>query len=377
MSLNDTPSGERVWIGFFGLRNAGKSTLVNAITGQDLAVVSDVPGTTTDPVRKAMELLPIGPVMIIDTPGVDDDQGDLGAERVRRARIELARCDVAVLVYDAIRGRTAADEALEAEVKARGVPYLVVPTKLEPTDATAVKNRIAELAKGGAPEKFLVRDLLKPGDYVVLVTPIDSAAPKGRMILPQQQMIRDVLDAGCAMTVCRETELEDALKRLGKPPRMVITDSQAFGFVSKIVPPEIPLTSFSILMARYKGDIVELVKGARELASLKDGDRVLISEGCTHHRQCGDIGTCKMPKWIEGFCNAKPLFEFTSGGDFPDDPGKYRLIVHCGGCMLHQREMERRLAAAKAAGVPIVNYGVAIAEMHGILTRSLSPLGIV
>ncbi len=389
MGLNDRPSGERTHIAFFGMRNAGKSSVVNAVTGQKLALVSDVKGTTTDPVQKAMELLPLGPVVIIDTPGIDDE-GELGKMRVERTKRVLDKTDIAVLVVDAASGIRTPDKELAELFKSRSIPFVTVYNKsdlLEDCPDTE-KNSIYVSAKDGKniyelkemiaglvekdEECFLVRDLIEKDDIVVLVTPIDAAAPKGRMILPQQQMIRDVLDGGAVNIVTKETELETALKSLAKKPKMVITDSQAFGTVNKIVPDDIPLTSFSILFARYKGELDEAARGAKALDSLKDGDTVLISEGCTHHRQCGDIGTVKLPNWIKKYTGKELDFEFTSGGEFPDDLKKYSLIIHCGACMLNAREMKSRIARAKAAGVPITNYGIAIAKMHGIIERSLA-----
>ncbi|MBQ9903779.1 MAG: [Synergistaceae bacterium] len=389
-SLNETPSGERVHIAFFGLRNAGKSSLVNAVTGQDLAVVSDVKGTTTDPVSKAMELLPLGPVVIIDTPGLDDE-GYLGELRVKRAMNVLAKCDVAVLVHDASQEFSRDEIDLMKIFDDRKLPYIVANNKAdlmtdrEPgrlyvsaitgENVNTLKERIASLVKKSVNEKRLVADLLTEGDIVVLVVPVDKAAPKGRLILPQQQTIRDILDSRCSCLVCQPQELAAMLKALTKTPRLVITDSQVFSQVDAIVPKDIPLTSFSILFARYKGDLKTLAEGAEKLASLNDGDKVLISEGCTHHRQCGDIGTEKMPAWIRNFSGASPEFSFTSGGEFPDVERlkNFSLVVHCGGCMLNEQEMKSRLERAKIAGVPIVNYGVAIAKMHGILNRSLEP----
>lgn len=390
MSLNETPSGERVHIAFFGLRNAGKSSLVNAVTGQNLAIVSDVKGTTTDPVRKAMELLPLGPVVIIDTPGLDDE-GELGGLRVKRALNVLANCDVAVLVHDSTQDFTPAESELLKTFDERKLPYIVANNKadilaqrkegvfyvssLTGENISALKERIALLAKKDAPEKHLVADLLTPGDIVILVVPVDKAAPKGRLILPQQQTIRDILDAKCSCLVCQDSELPAMLQAMNTPPRLVVTDSQVFGKVDAVTPKDIPLTSFSILFARYKGDLRTLVKGAEKLSALNDGDKVLISEGCTHHRQCGDIGTEKMPAWIRKFSGANPEFAFTSGGEFPDAETlkEFALVVHCGGCMLNEQEMKSRMARADMAGVPIVNYGVAIAEMHGILKRSIEP----
>lgn len=392
MSLNETPAAERVHIGFFGLRNAGKSSLVNAVTGQTLAVVSDTPGTTTDPVRRAMELLPIGPVVIIDTPGMDDE-GTLGEMRVQKAREVLASVHVAVLVVDASRGLTDADRSLLGLFEERKLPYLIALNKTDlPTDiplpaelasrahrvcaltgegVQSLKEAIGALAQGTGNARRLVADLLSPGDVVVLVIPIDESAPKGRLILPQQQTMRDILDSHCTIVACQDTELKATLAALKAPPRLVITDSQAFGRVAKDVPDGVLLTSFSILFARYKGDLAALIKGASALAKLRDGDRVVIAEGCTHHRQCNDIGTTKIPRWIENFSGAKPVYTFTSGGEFPADLSDCRLIVHCGGCMLNEKEMAHRMAVAAEAGVPMVNYGVAIAQMHGILSKSL------
>ncbi|MBQ7560138.1 MAG: [Synergistaceae bacterium] len=387
-SLNATPSGERTHIAFFGLRNAGKSSLVNAVTGQDLAVVSEIKGTTTDPVKKAMELLPLGPVLIIDTPGLDDE-GALGELRVKRALNVLANCDVAVLVHDANNNFTQAEEDLIKIFDERKLPYIIANNKIDLLPPTSInvsaltgeninllKEKIAALAKKDTPEKKLISDLLNPGDVVVLVVPVDKAAPKGRLILPQQQTIRDILDAHCSAFICQDNELENALKKLNVRPKIVVTDSQVFEKVNKIVPENILLTSFSILFARYKGNLEILVKGAEKLANLKDGDKVLISEGCTHHRQCGDIGTEKIPAWIKIFTKAKPDFSFTSGGEFPSEEElkKFSLVIHCGGCMLNEQEMQSRIKRAVNAGVPVVNYGIAIAHMHGILKRSLEPL---
>ena len=391
MSLNSQPSAERIHIGFFGLRNAGKSSVVNAVTGQKLSLVSEVLGTTTDPVQKAMEILPLGPVVVIDTPGVDDE-GELGEMRVRRARQTLSKTDVAVLVVDALKGLQPADRELIGLFEARKIPYLIAWNKadllgevpapgereLYVSAATGaniyeLKEAIGRLVRQPEADKKLVGDLIAPNDLIVLVTPIDAAAPKGRMILPQQQMIRDVLDHNAMNVVVKETQLEAALAALSVKPRMVITDSQAFGPVSRIVPEDMLLTSFSILFARYKGELDEAVRGAAALDRLKDGDVVLISEGCTHHRQCGDIGTVKLPAWLKGYTKKELRFEFTSGGEFPDDPSPYALVVHCGGCMLNEREMKSRIARAREAGVPITNYGIAIAQAHGILRRALSP----
>lgn len=391
MSLNDKVSAERVQIGFFGLRNAGKSSLVNAVTGQNLSLVSDVKGTTTDPVRKAMELLPMGPVVIIDTPGIDDE-GTLGEMRVQRAKEVLDKTDVAILVTAAGKELTAAENELLQLFAQKKIAYIIARNKsdlldvlpqpeenevyvsaLTKTGIHELKEKIAALSKKQENEKRIVADLIAPGDLVVLVTPIDAAAPKGRLILPQQQTIRDILDAGAIPVVCRDTELKTALEALGKPPRLVITDSQAFGKVNKILPKELPLTSFSILFARYKGDLNTVVKGAAMLSKLKDGDRVLISEGCTHHRQCGDIGTEKLPKWVRGYTEKELQFDFTSGGEFPSDLSAYALVIHCGGCMLTEREMGNRQMTAQEQAVPMTNYGTAIAQVHGILRRSLEP----
>ena len=389
MSLNDTVSAERIHIGFFGLRNAGKSSVVNAVTGQQLAVVSDVKGTTTDPVKKAMELLPLGPVVIIDTPGIDDE-GELGEKRVEKTYGILAKTDIAVLVVDVLRGKQKEDnELIESFVK-RGLPYVVVYNKCDlmsniPTlneneiyvsaqngiNIKELKEKIAALSKGKVKEKYIVSDLLSQGDLVVLVTPIDESAPKGRLILPQQMTIRDVLDKNCMVVVCQDTQLKETLDSLSRKPKLVITDSQVFGKVSKIVPEDILLTSFSILMARYKGDLGMLVEGAIKLKELKDGDKVLISEGCTHHRQCNDIGTVKIPGWIRDFSKCEPEFLFTSGGEFYENLSDIALVIHCGGCMLNEKEMKHRLSVAQEQGVPVVNYGVAIAQIHGILKRSL------
>ncbi len=389
MSLNATVSAERPHIAFFGMRNAGKSSLVNAVTGQQLAVVSDVKGTTTDPVKKAMELLPMGPVVIIDTPGLDDE-GELGELRVQKAREILAKADIAVLVVDAGLGLSPQDQELLALFRERGTPYVVARSKVDllaarpALDGRAIyvsaktgegidqlKDKLGSFTERAANQRQLVADLLSPGDLAVLVTPIDAAAPKGRMILPQQQTMRDILDAHCAFVTCQPEELSAVLRSLSVKPKIVITDSQAFQRVAEDVPEDVLLTSFSILFARYKGSLPMLVKGAARLATLKDGDRVLISEGCTHHRQCGDIGTVKLPAWIEKYTGVKPQYDFTSGGEFPEKPEGYQLVVHCGGCMLNEKEMQSRVARAKTVGVPMVNYGVAIAQMHGILRRSL------
>lgn len=463
MGLNDTPSGERVRIGFFGVRNAGKSSLVNAVCGQQVALASDVAGTTTDPVRKAMELLPLGPIDVIDTPGIDDE-GELGERRVARAKEMLAGCDMAVLVVDATREPAAAERELVAAFDQRAIPYVVARNKADLLDGAAgatpcvtgvlcaneessrdaqgraashdradgapgdaeqngiatcgdgstdgaasangeqggtsprkggpvtgapraevlvsartgqgvveLKEAIARIGAAAKPERRVVGDLLSPGDVVVLVVPIDSSAPKGRIILPQQLVLRDVLDSHASAVACQPEELAGVLAALPSV-RLVITDSQVFGQVSRIVADSTPLTSFSILMARYKGGLSALVRGAEALAGLTDESRVLISEGCTHHRQCEDIGTVKMPAWIRAHCGANPAFDFTQGRDFPEDVSAYDVVVHCGGCMLNEREMQHRMRIAKASGTPMVNYGVAIACMHGILERSLKPL---
>ncbi len=390
MGLNDVVSAERLHIGFFGLRNAGKSSLVNAVTGQKLSVVSEVKGTTTDPVTKAMELLPLGPVVILDTPGIDDE-GTLGQLRVEKARQMLARTNIAVLVVDSTVGVGNVDRELMADLEKRKIPYLVAFNKADqlltrtPLEKNGLyvsaatgegvhtlKTLLGEMAKGLKNPKLLVRDLLSVGDIVVLVAPIDEGAPKGRIILPQQMVLRDILDAHATAVVCQDAELSQTLKSLGRKPRMVITDSQVFGKAAQNTPADVPLTSFSILMARYKGDLGELVKGFTALSRLQDGDKVLIAEGCTHHRQCNDIGTVKMPGWITQFSGAKPDYHVTSGGEFPDKVSDYRVIVHCGGCMLNEAEMKHRMNRAREEGVPIVNYGIAIAGMHGILKRSLA-----
>ncbi len=398
MGLNDTPSGERIHIGFFGRRNAGKSSLLNAVTGQELAVVSETEGTTTDPVYKAMELLPLGPVMLIDTPGFDDE-GTLGEQRVKKTRQVLEKTDIAVLVADASVGRTACDEELTALFKEHDIPYMVVFNK---TDVTAEKekkqadNKIADAiyvsAKTGEgvqalkeklaamrpdqEERHLAADLVKPLDTVVLVVPIDSAAPKGRLILPQQQAIRDLLEAGAIVMVTRESELSQTLGKLKEKPAFVITDSQAFEEVAAIVPADIPLTSFSILMARYKGFLDIAVEGVKAIDGLKDGDRVLIAEGCTHHRQCDDIGTVKIPRFLKKYTGKELVIETASGTGFPEDLTPYALVIHCGGCMLNEREVLRRMRFAGRQGVPVTNYGIAIAQMKGILGRSIEHVHI-
>ncbi len=391
MSLNEQASAERMHIGFFGLRNAGKSSVVNAVTGQQLSLVSDIKGTTTDPVQKAMELLPIGPVVIIDTPGIDDE-GALGEMRVRRAKKVLNKTDMAILVVDAQKGLQPADNELITLFKNKEIPYIIAYNKSDLLSGTpeCAQNEIYVSARDNINinqlkelmgsisglkqnDKRIVSDLLKPGDIAVLVTPIDSAAPKGRLILPQQQTIRDILDGGAISVVCREHELKGALGALKERPRIVITDSQAFKKVNEDTPADVALTSFSILFARYKGDLKEAARGAAQLDRLKDGDRVLISEGCTHHRQCEDIGTVKLPRWIDNYTHKQLKYEFTSGGEFPEDLSDYALVIHCGGCMLNEREMKSRIRHSVDCGVPITNYGIAIAHINGILRRALTP----
>lgn len=393
MGLNSTPSGERIHIGFFGRRNAGKSSVVNAVTGQDLAVVSDTLGTTTDPVYKAMELLPLGPVMIIDTPGFDDE-GSLGELRIKKTKQVLNKTDVAVLIVDAQQGLSDTDRQLISMFEAKKLPFIIVYNKSDLLDNIKsskdneiyisakdkiniyeLKEKIGKLSAVQSNQKRLVGDLLNEGDFVVLVVPIDSSAPKGRLILPQQQAIRDILEAGAISIVTRDTELKHTLENLGKKPEMVITDSQAFKQVAKDVPEDIKLTSFSILMARYKGLLNSAVRGAKAIDSLENGDKVLISEGCTHHRQCEDIGTVKLPNWLKKHTGKQLEFAFSSGTEFPEDLSKYKLIIHCGGCMLNEREVRYRMKCAEDQGVPITNYGTAIAFMNGILKRSLSVLG--
>ena len=398
MSLNNTPSSERIQIGFFGKTNAGKSSLINAITGQEVSLVSEVKGTTTDPVKKAMEMLPLGPVTFIDTPGLDDDS-QLGQMRQKRTLEILKQIHMAVIVVDATTEITEVEEILVEQLKQEQIPYLYVYNKkdllqdvkkAEEKDGTetivyvstrtkenieVLKEKIASM-KVEKEEKKLVADLLEPGDHVLLVIPIDKAAPKGRLILPQQQTIRDILDAGCTLSICQVENVKSTLNMLEKTPKLVITDSQVFGTVKDLVPKEIKLTSFSILFARYKGDLEGNVKGAHVIENLKDGDKVLISEGCTHHRQCGDIGTQKLPNWILKHTGKKVQFEFTSGGTFPEDLSNYKLIVHCGACMLNEKQMQDRIRIAKNQGIPMTNYGIAIAYLNGILGRSIEPLGI-
>ncbi len=390
MGLNDTPSSNRIHIGFFGRRNVGKSSLLNAVTGQDIAVVSNVKGTTTDPVYKAMELLPMGPVMIIDTPGIDDE-GSLGELRVKKSRQVLNKTDVAVLVVDSECGKTKEEEELIALFKAKNINYIIVYNKSDLVDniqaesenelyvsaksgynIEALKEKIASLAVYEETKLKIVGDLIAPSDFVVLVTPIDKAAPKGRLILPQQQTIRDILEADACAIVVKEFELRETLENLGKKPKLVITDSQVFAKVSADTPTDVWLTSFSILFARHKGILETAVKGAVVLDTLQDGDTILISEGCTHHRQCDDIGTVKLPRWIKNYTEKQINIEFTSGTQFPDDLSKYKLIVHCGGCMLNEREMKYRQKCAIDQQIPITNYGILIAYMQGILKRSVA-----
>ena len=391
MGLNDTPSGDRIHIGFFGRRNAGKSSVVNAVTGQELAVVSEVKGTTTDPVRKAMELLPLGPVMIIDTPGFDDE-GALGALRIRKTKQVLNKTDIAVLVVDALEGMRECDRQLVALFQEKEIPYLIVFNKADLLGeipaagekeifvSARTKQGINELKERMSvlrpleEEKHLVGDLLSPGDLAVLVVPIDKAAPKGRLILPQQQTIRDLLDCGCAALTVRDSELAQILSMPGIDPKLVITDSQVFGYVSKLVPEALPLTSFSILMARHKGLLDDAVRGVSAVKDLKDGDTVLIAEGCTHHRQCGDIGTVKIPGWLRKYTGKELNIATCSGTEFPEDLSPYAMIVHCGGCMLNEREVRYRTKCAVDQGVPITNFGTLIAFLHGILYRSLAIL---
>lgn len=395
MGLNDTPAGNRIQIGFFGRRNAGKSSLVNAVTGQQLSVVSEYKGTTTDPVYKAMELLPLGPVMIIDTPGMDDE-GELGELRIEKTKQVLRKIDIAILVVDGNVGLTPIEEEFVAMLKARKVPYIIVYNKAdiavekdmqgEPgiwvsavtkQGITELKEKIAHLVKVEDSRFQIVGDLLHPLDFVVLVIPIDSAAPKGRLILPQQQVIRDILEAGAIPVVTRDTELRQTLKRLGTKPYMVITDSQAFKQVAACTPDDIYLTSFSILMARWKGFLSTAVQGVGVLSQIKDGDKILIAEGCTHHRQCEDIGTVKLPQWIRSYTGREPEFVFCSGTEFLEDLHAFKLVVHCGGCMLNEKEMRYRMQTAVAQQIPFTNYGILIAHMNGILERSIEAIPVL
>ena len=400
MGMNQTPASERVHISFFGRRNAGKSSVINAITGQDLAIVSSVKGTTTDPVYKTMELLPLGPVMIIDTPGIDDE-GELGALRVKKSYQVLNKTDIAILIVDSTTGKTDADYALISRFIHKKIPYLIVYNKIDLlTDQEVydlafstrkeevmvsvaanmniheLKEKIASMKPEDSHKYPLIGDLINPEDLVILVVPIDKAAPKGRLILPQQQTIRAVLEHGGLSLVVRDTELKstlDLFRSQGIKPKLVVTDSQAFARVSKDTPEDITLTSFSILFSRYKGELDAQLLGVNALSTVKDGDRILISEGCTHHRQCDDIGTYKLPKWIREYTGKEPVFEFTSGTEFPDDVTSYKMVIHCGGCMLNEREMKYRIACCQDQNVPITNYGIAIARMTGILKRSLEP----
>mgnify|MGYP004532522297 FL=1 len=400
MGMNQTPASERVHISFFGRRNAGKSSVINAITGQDLAIVSSVKGTTTDPVYKTMELLPLGPVMIIDTPGIDDE-GELGALRVKKSYQVLNKTDIAILIVDSTTGKTDADYALISRFIHKKIPYLIVYNKIDLlTDQEVydlafstrkeevmvsvaanmniheLKEKIASMKPEDSHKYPLIGDLINPEDLVILVVPIDKAAPKGRLILPQQQTIRAVLERGGLSLVVRDTELKSTLELFrsqGIKPKLVVTDSQAFARISKDTPEDITLTSFSILFSRYKGELDAQLLGANALSTVKDGDRILISEGCTHHRQCDDIGTYKLPKWIREYTGKEPVFEFTSGTEFPDDVTSYKMVIHCGGCMLNEREMKYRIACCQDQNVPITNYGIAIARMTGILKRSLEP----
>lgn len=396
MALNDTPAANRTHIAFFGKRNAGKSSLLNAVTGQELAVVSDIKGTTTDPVFKTMELLPIGPVMLIDTPGYDDE-GILGEQRVKKTRQVLNKTDIAVIVVDVTDKdcKDIAGSELLNLIKSKNIPYLVVYNKIDAVKdagkldfATAdnnyvmvsavdgsgiedLKNTLGKLAKSSSAPKPIVSDLISEGDIVIMVTPIDSAAPKGRLILPQQLVLREIIDSNAIAVVVKENQLKETFEKLATKPALVITDSQVFDIADQFTPADIPLTSFSILMARYKGFLDTAVKGIEAIDKLKDGDTILISEGCTHHRQCGDIGTIKIPAWLKKYTGKNFNIETSSGGDFPEDLSKYALILHCGGCMLNEREVMYRMKCANDAGVPFTNYGTAIAKMKGILERSI------
>lgn len=395
MGMNQTPASERVHISFFGRRNAGKSSVINAVTGQELAIVSDVKGTTTDPVYKTMELLPLGPVMVIDTPGIDDE-GELGALRVKKSYQVLNKTDIAVLVVDGTIGKTDCEEALIRRFQEKNIPWILVYNKSDllpsadfplssneilvsaakKTNIYELKERIASLKPEDTHKYPLISDLIQPLDLVILVIPVDKAAPKGRLILPQQQTIRAILERGALSLVVRDTELSETLERFHKQnihPRLVITDSQAFSKVSAVTPKEITLTSFSILFARYKGDLEAVTKGAAALKNIQDGDKILIAEGCTHHRQCDDIGTVKIPSMIRKFTGKEPEFFFTSGTEFPDNLTDYQLVVHCGGCMLNEREMKYRISCCQDQRVPITNYGILMAQATGILKRSLAP----
>ncbi len=396
MSLNNTPSSERIYIGIFGKRNAGKSSVINAITGQNSAIVSDIKGTTTDPVYKSMELLPLGPVTIIDTPGIDDE-GELGNLRVKKSHEVLNKTDIAILVIDGTIGKSIEDEALINKFEDKNIPYIIVMNKEDLIENNVLKNNdtkiiwvstrtnkniyelkelIAKQVNCQEVKQRLIADLLSPSDFVVLVVPIDKAAPKGRLILPQQQTIRDILEAEAVSIVIKDSELKSALENIGKKPKLVITDSQVFAKVSADTPEDIMLTSFSILFSRYKGNLKEALKGAYTLDSLNDGDTILISEGCTHHRQCEDIGTVKLPKLILNHTKKNINFEFTSGTEFPSDLKKYKLIVHCGGCTLNEREMKHRIKCAQNQCIPITNYGILMAHIQGILKRSIELFNI-
>lgn len=401
MGMNQTPASERVHISFFGKRNAGKSSVINAVTGQDLAIVSSVRGTTTDPVYKSMELLPLGPVVVIDTPGIDDE-GELGALRVRKSYQVLNKTDIAILVVDSTTGKGEEEFALLHKFHEKHIPYLVVYNKIDLLSVEKIKNlamsvragevlisaadgmniqelkeKIATLKPEDTHQYPLIQDLIEPLDLVILVVPIDKAAPKGRLILPQQQTIRDILEADATAIVVKEYELRDTLAHLGKKPRLVITDSQVFAKVSADTPADIMLTSFSILFARYKGNLPALIKGVTALEQIEDGDKILVSEGCTHHRQCDDIGSVKLPRWIRQYTGKEPEFVFSSGTEFPADLSPYKMIVHCGGCMLNEREMKYRLACAKDQNIPMTNYGILIAYIQGILKRSVEPFPAV
>lgn len=389
MSLNSAPTASRAHIGIFGKRNAGKSSLINAITNQSIAIVSEVLGTTTDPVYKAMEILPLGPVVLIDTPGLDDI-GQLGEMRIKKALEVLNKTDIALIIADAEIGLTECEKELEAKIKAKNIPYIIVYNKTDLCKNKAeiaqnsiyvsaitkegineLKEKIALIIKPEEIEKKILGDLIEPMDFVVLVVPIDSSAPKGRLILPQQQTIRDILDSRAISIVCQPSELKQTLKELGKKPKLVICDSQAFSEVSKNTPNDILLTSFSILFARYKGNLKALVEGARAVEKLKDGDKVLIAEGCTHHRQCNDIGTVKIPKWLKEYTKKEIIIQTSSGTEFPEKLTDYKLIIHCGGCMLNEKEMKYRLKMAENENIPMVNYGILIAYLKGILKRSV------
>lgn len=401
MGMNQTPASERVHISFFGKRNAGKSSVINAVTGQDLAIVSSVMGTTTDPVYKSMELLPLGPVVVIDTPGIDDE-GELGALRVRKSYQVLNKTDIAILVVDSTTGKGEEEFALLHKFHEKHIPYLVVYNKIDLLSVEEIKNlamsvragevlasaadgmniqelkeKIATLKPEDTHQYPLIQDLIEPLDLVILVVPIDKAAPKGRLILPQQQTIRDILEADATAIVVKEYELRDTLAHLGKKPRLVITDSQVFAKVSADTPADIMLTSFSILFARYKGNLPALIKGVTALEQIENGDKILVSEGCTHHRQCDDIGSVKLPRWIRQYTGKEPEFVFSSGTEFPADLSPYKMIVHCGGCMLNEREMKYRLACAKDQNIPMTNYGILIAYIQGILKRSVEPFPAV